>query len=466
MEIVTFAGRNDVKNLNYIQTMKKMKFLLGVVLAFAGMNAMAQSEEELAKLANDAYAKWGETPLERYHNVNRSSFLKEALQNKNYNEAAEHYLYLVEHAPKAAESIYQRGEQVYLRKLQQQKTVSTQRQMFDSVLMVYDQRLEHFGTTPEAKAEILDRRARQYAKYGKRDREGLREAFRLAISANVDAMSNVLPETVALYFANLVEDYKNDEVYADEVLAEYERLSPIFETISSENEPFKESFDTAFGTSGVASCDNLETMFRKKLANDPNNLDVLNQAVALMGRAKCTCDFFFEITERQYSLAPSANTAIFLAQGFQERGDLEKATNYLREALKTETDSDSRQSLLVQLGVVELASNDIKSAMQVAKEIQEMDEDNAYAYFLRAQCYAASGCQEAYWVAYDTMKKAEELFVEDNLKEQAKTLAQAYAGRWPLSNDERFFMEGITAGSTVTVPCGAAAGLKTTARFR
>lgn len=446
--------------------MKKMKFMLSALLALTGMVAMAQSEEELAKLADPAFAKWGETPMERYENVNRSSFLKEALQNKNYNEAAMHYLHLVQHAPKAAESIYQRGEQVYLRKWAQQKTVSAQRQMFDSVLMVYEHRLEHFGTTPEAKAEILDRRARQYAKYGKRDREGLREAFRVAIAANIDAMSADLAETTALYFANLVEDYRNDEVYADEVLAEYERLSPIYETISTENEPFKESFDTAFGTSGVASCDNLETMFRKKLANDPENLDVLNQAVSFMSRAKCTCDFFFEVTERQYALAPSANTAIFLAQGFQERGDLEKATNYLREALKSETDTDSRQNLLVQLGVVELASNNISEAMSVAKEIQEIDEDNAYAYFLRAQCYAASGCQEAYWVAYDTMKKAEELFIEEELKEKAKTLAQAYAGRWPLSNDERFFMEGITQGTTVTVPCGAAAGIRTTARFR
>ncbi len=440
--------------------MKKMKFLLSAVLAFAGMAAVAQD------LSGEAYAKWGETVEQRRENMLRNSFLKEALNNKNYDEAAGHYLYLVQNVPTAAESIYQRGEQVYLRKWAQQKTVAAQRQMFDSVLMVYDHRLQYFGTTPEAKAEILDRRARQYAKYGKRDREGLREAFRQAIAADIDAMSSVLAETTALYFANLVEDYKNDEVYADEVLAEYERLSPIYDTVSAENEPFKESFETAFGTSGVASCENLETMFRKKLADDPNNLDVLNQAVALMGRAKCTSDYFFEVTERQYALAPSSNTAIFLAQGFQEKGDLEKAANYLREALNTETESEGRQSLLVQLGMVELASDHVSAAMQIAREIQDLNEENAYAYFLRAQCYAASGCQEAYWAAYDVMKKAEELFVEDDLKEKAKTLSQAYAGRWPLSNDERFFMEGITAGTVVTVPCGVAAGVKTTARFR
>ncbi len=440
--------------------MKKIKFLLSSLMAVAAMTAVAQD------LSGEAYAKWGETVEQRRENMLRNSFLKEALANKNYDEAASHYLYLVANVPTAAESIYQRGEQVYLRKLAMQKTVSTQRQMFDSVLMVYDHRLQYFGTTPEAKAEILDRRARQYAKYGKRDREGLREAFRVAIAADIEAMNPDVAETAALYFANLVDDYKNDEVYAEEVLSEYERLSPLYETLAADKEEFKNSFDTAFGTSGVASCENLEEMFRKKLEGDPNNLDVLNQAVALMGRAKCTSDFFFEVTERQYALAPSANTAIFLAQGFQEKGDLSKATNYLREALKTENDSAARQNLLAQLGMVELAAGNTSAAVQVSRELQEMDAENAYAYFLRAQCYAASGCVEAYWVAFDTMKKAEELFVEDDLKEKAKTLAQAYAGRWPLSNDERFFMEGITAGSTVTVPCGAAAGLKTTARFR
>lgn len=440
--------------------MKKIQFLLSSLMAVVAMSAVAQD------LSGEAYAKWGETVEQRRENMLRNSFLKEALANKNYDEAAGHYLYLVATVPTAAESIYQRGEQVYLRKLAMQKTVSTQRQMFDSVLMVYDHRLQYFGTTPEAKAEILDRRARQYAKYGKRDREGLREAFRVAIAADLEAMNPDVAETTALYFANLVEDYKNDEVYAEEVLSEYERLSPIYETVAADKEEFKNSFDTAFGTSGVASCENLEELFRKKLEGDPNNIDVLNQAVALMGRAKCTSDFFFEITERQYALAPSANTAIFLAQGFQEKGDLSKATNYLREALKTENDSAARQNLLAQLGMVELAAGNTSAAVQVSRELQELDAENAYAYFLRAQCYAASGCVEAYWVAFDTMKKAEELFVEDDLKEKAKTLAQAYAGRWPLSNDERFFMEGITAGSTVTVPCGVAAGMKTTARFR
>lgn len=443
--------------------MKTCKILLSVVLAMVGFVAMAQ---DLSVFADPRYAKWGETPEERRDNMMRSTFLKEAIQNKLYNEAAAHYVYLTEHAPAAAEAIYQRGEQLYLRKMALATSSAEQREKFDSMLMVYDLRVRYFGTDPLSKAEILDRRARQYALYGKRDREGLREAFRMAIDADAEGKNPVLYETIVLYFGNLIEDYKNDEVYPDEVIAEYDRLSPYFENAPADKTEFQDQFDTLFGTSGVASCENLEALFREKLAGDPNNLDVLNQAVALMGRAKCSSDFFFEITERQYTLAPSANTAIFLAQGFQEKGNLEKAVNYLREALNVETDVQSRENLLQQLGIVELAANHIGAAVEAARQLREMNPNSGYSYFILAQCYAASGCTEAYWAAYDTMKKAEELFQEANLKQMATTLAAAYAARWPQANDERFFMEGIKAGDSVTIPCGAASGIRTTARFR
>jgi len=440
--------------------MKRVKFLLSALLAAVGISAYAQD------LSGEAFAKWGETVEERQENMLMNSFLKENLQNKNYDAAAGYFQQLVQRVPAAAESIYQRGEQVYINKMARAKSVAEQRMAFDSMMVVYDLRLQYFGTTPESKATILDRRARQYAKYNKRDREGMREAFKLAIAADAEGGNADLYETIVHYFNNLVEDYKNDEVYPDEVIAEYDRLAPLYEDVPADKAEYKDQFDALFGTSGVASCENLEALFRKKLADNPDDLDVLNQAVSLMSRAKCSGDFFFEVTERQYKLAPSANTAIFLAQAFQDKGDFDKATTYLREALKVETDETSRENLLVQLGMVELASNRVSAALDVARQLREINSENGYSYFILAQCYAASGCVEAFWAAYDTMKQAEERFDDPSLKEKARTLAVAYAGRWPLSNDEKFFMEGIKAGSSYTITCGAASGVRTTVRFR
>ena len=441
--------------------MKKMKFLLSAALALTGFVAVAQD------LSGEAYAMWGETVEERQENILKNSFLKESLQNRDYNAAAGFFNELVAKVPSAAESIYQRGEQIYINKFSRAKTRAEQVQAFDSMMVVYDLRLQYFGQTPESKAKILDRRARQYAKFNKKDREGLREAFQEAIAADVEGSNPDLYETIVHYFKGLCEDYENDEVYPDVVIAEYDRLSPLFDGYTpSGDADFRSQFETLFGTSGVASCENLETLFAKKLAGNPDDLDVLNQAVALMSRANCTSDFFFEVTERQYKQAPSANTAIYLAQAFQGKGDFAKATDYLREALKVETDERSRENLLVQLGMVELAQSHVSAARDVANELREINAENGYSYFILAQCYAAAGCQEAFWAAYDTMKQAEERFDDADLKDKARSLAVAYAGRWPQANDEKFFMEGITAGSTYTITCGAASGVRTTVRFR
>lgn len=441
--------------------MKKMKFLLSAALAFTGIAAVAQD------LSGEAYAMWGKTVEERQENILKNSFLKESLQNKDYNAAAGFFNELVNTVPSAAESIYQRGEQIYINKFSRAKTRAEQMQAFDSMMVVYDLRLQYFGQTPESKAAILDRRARQYAKFNKKDREGLRESFCAAIAADIEGNNPDLYETVVHYFKNLCDDYANDEVYPDVVIAEYDRLSPVYDTYTATGDAdYKAQFETLFGTSGVASCENLETLFTKKLDNDPNNIDVLNQAVALMSRAKCSSDFFFEVTERQYSQAPSANTAIYLAQAFQDKGDYAKATSYLREALKVETDERSRENLLVQLGMVELAQSHVAAAREVAGQLREINSENGYSYFILAQCYAASGCQEAFWAAYDTMKQAEDRFDDADLKEKARSLASVYASRWPQANDEKFFMEGITAGSTFTITCGAASGVRTTVRFR
>ena len=62
--------------------MKRIKMLFTLALAFAGMSAFAQDFSDLR------YAKWGDTPEERRENILNSSFLKEEIDNRNYDLAA------------------------------------------------------------------------------------------------------------------------------------------------------------------------------------------------------------------------------------------------------------------------------------------------------------------------------------------------------------------------------------------
>ena len=136
-------------------------------------------------------------------------------------------------------------------------------------MIVYDLRNEYFGDHPKyGTPYILDRKAREYLMYKPADRKGIREAFRAAIEAGGD---NTDPETVVAYFSNLCDDYRNtDEVMPDEIIAEYDRLTPFFEK-NPEAAEYKSQFDAAFGLSGAASCENLERLFTGKLAAAPDD---------------------------------------------------------------------------------------------------------------------------------------------------------------------------------------------------
>ena len=340
----------------------------------------------------------------------------------------------------------------------------------DSLMLIYDLRNEYFGDHPKrGTAYILDRKAREYLIYKPADRKGIREAFRAALEAGGESTD---PETVVAYFSNLCDDYKNtDEVMPDEIIAEYDRLTPFFEK-NPEAAEYKSQFDAAFGLSGAASCENLEKLFRSKLEANPDDEALLAQAVGLMSRAKCDGDYYFSIAEKYYQVKPSSETAMFLAQAFQNKKDFTKAKTYLNEALEVEKDPDERQKLLVRIALVGLVSNDIPGAAAAARQARDLNPEDGVPYFVLAQCYASSAAacggftgQATYWAAYDTMAKAVELLPSDSeYLEHAKTSMSAFRSRFP-SSEECFFNE-LQEGARYTVNCGTAAGISTTVRTR
>lgn len=445
--------------------MKNVKFLLSAACALFAVAAMAQQD-----FSDPKYAVWGDTPEERQQNILNSNFLKESCDNKDYNAAAHYLKELLDKCPKASENTFVRGTTLYKNKINRAKSLDEKNMYIDSLMLIYDLRNEYFGDHPKrGTAYILDRKAREYLTYKPSDRKGIREAFRAAIEAGGD---NTDPETVVAYFSNLCDDYKNtDEVMPDEIIAEYDRLTPFFEKNSEAGE-YKSQFDAAFGLSGAASCENLEKLFRGKLAAAPDDEALLAQAVALMSRAKCDGDYYFSLAEKYYQVKPSSETAMFLAQAFQNKGDYPKAKTYLNEALAVEQDPAERQKLLVRIALVGLVSNDIQGAAAAARQARDLNPEDGVPYFVLGQCYASSAgsCggfagQATYWAAYDTMAKAIELLPSDSeYLEHARTSLNAFRSRFP-SSEECFFNE-LQEGARYTVNCGTAAGISTTVRPR
>ena len=340
------------------------------------------------------------------------------------------------------------------------ESVAEKKTYIDSLMLLYDLRVENFGDhQTRGKAYILDRKARDFLTYSPLDHERVLELFREAIAENPD------PELVAIYFKQLTDYYREDgEGSPDEILAEYQRLSPVFDGATGQAAEYKDQFDRCFGISGVASCENLEAMFKEKLAASNNDPDVVAQAFDLMSRAQCDSEFYLQTAETFYEVKPSAETALLLAEVFQNKNQFDKAITYLTEALSVETDNAEKVKLLVRIGVVQLAMKNYSEARKAALEAQELNPEDGMSYFVLAQCYGAQAStgsfasQAIYWVAYDTMEKAAQLLDDENLKETANSLMAAYRNAWP-SKEECFFNEVqigtryVAAGVATTVRC-------------
>ena len=445
--------------------MKNVKFLLSAACTFFAVAAMAQQD-----FSGPQYAKWGDTPEEREKNILNSNFLKESLDNKDYNAAAHYLKELLDKCPKASQNTFVRGITLYKNKIARAKSIAEKNTYTDSLMIVYDLRNEYFGDHPKyGTPYILDRKAREYLMYNPADRKGIREAFRAAIEAGGD---NTDPETVVAYFSNLCDDYRNtDEVMPDEIIAEYDRLLPFFENNPSAAE-LKNQLDAAFGLSGAASCDNLEKLFSNKLAAAPDDEALLAQAVSLMGRAKCNSDFYLATAEKYYAIKPSAEAAMSLASAFQNKGDFTKALNYLNEALAVEKDDMERQKLLLHISLVALINKDYTNAASSARQARDLNPEDGAPYFVLGQCYAASASacggfagQATFWAAYDAMAKAIELLPGDSeYVEPAKASLANYRANFP--NTEECFFNELQSGARYTVTCGTAAGVVTTVRPR
>lgn len=444
--------------------MKHVRILFTAAFALFSVAAIAQDFND------PKYAKWGVDAEERQQNILNSNFLKESVDNRNWDEAAKYLKILIEQAPEASQNTFIRGTTIYKNKINRAKSVDEKKMYVDSLMLMYDLRAKYFGDHPrQGTPYILDRKAREYVIYNPGDRAGIRKTFREAIAAAGD---DVNPETVVLYFSNLCDDYKNtDEVMPDEIIAEYDRLTPVFEN-NPDSAELKGQFDAAFGLSGAASCENLEKLFRGKLEAAPDDETLLSQAVALMSRAKCDGDYFFTIAEKYYEIKPSSETALFLAQGFQARGEYDKAIKYLNEALASETDNAEREKLLVRISLIDLVANNYSGAVAAARQVRDLNPENGVAYFVIAQCYAASAAacggfagQATFWAAYDTMAQAVSLLEnEPEYLSTAKSALNAYRGHFPTS-EECFFNE-LKEGARYTVTCGTATGVVTTVRAR
>ena len=438
--------------------MKHLDLKLVLVLVLASLSAGAFAQAYLED------PRYGNTPEERKQNVLILNFFNDTYNNKNYDAAAQYLQQLMEKAPKATQNIYIKGADIYRNKILRATSLDQKNMLIDSLMLIYDKRIEHYGDhATRGKGYIMELKAREYITYKPADREGIIKLCQAAVAENGNDSD---PDFLNIYFQVLTDDYKNDNIEANFLLNEYEKLAKIFNTNPTpEKEEAKKTFEALFVSSGAANCENLEKLFRPQVAAAPADTALLDKVLSLLMSRNCVSDFQLEVGEKFYAMKPSSSTALALAASFEEKKQFDKALKYLNEAIANETDPETKANLCVRIAGSQLGSNNAQEAAKFAKEAIEIAPENGFAYMILAQAYtvgsnACSGFdrQSVYWLAYDLLSKACTMLDEEHLKGTDEQLAN-YRANFP-SKEECFF-RGLNNGASYTVRCGWISGTTT-----
>lgn len=442
--------------------MKKRVYSLMAALALVGGTAAAQDFKD--------DPKYGADPAAREQNVRILNFFDDAYKAKDYNLATLYLRELIQNAPKASENMYIRGIEIYKTKAAGAQTKAERRTYVDSILYIYDKRIEAFGEhRTRGEAYLRSEKAKMFLSMMPSDRKRLFKLFREALHEK----HPFEPALAVMYFNSVVESFKLDDVTPEELIEVYERLSK--RMAGSSNPDAAEAgkvLDDLFATSGVADCATVEKIYKPKYEADPENPQLIETILALLQRGQCSSEFYLTMLEKYYAVNPKPDVAIQLASVFQEKQDYAKAMEYLRIAIDKATDEDMKVNFLLQAATMSSASGSYREAAGFARQAIGLDPDSGVAYLLLGAAYgsgAGSACsafdsQTAMWLAVDNLALARQLLpADDPQQEQISKMIGNYSANFPKT--EETFMRGLNPGDPYTVSCGWISG-RTTVRER
>ncbi|MEG0467688.1 MAG: hypothetical protein RR551_05305 [Mucinivorans sp.] len=439
------------------------RFLLILVVACAttfGVNAQQTFPE-----------RYGADPTKREENAKTYSYMQHAYTTKSYEDALGFFRKLVVDAPKISMNMYIWASDIYRGKLARATTKVERNTYLDTLLMIFDKRIENFGDHEKyGKPYLTAQKALMFNETDPSNQARAKKLFREAIAAGG---KQVDPALLVTFFNSLTEGYKLDDVTAEEYLNSFEELTTLLSGISTEDATQAvASIESLFGTSGAASCENIENIFRPKYEADPNNETLVKQILALLSRNKCSSDFQLMLTEKYYAIEPSPSLAAMLGGIFEGKKDAEKALEYYKIAIAGETNPEYKLAYVLSAASASLGGSQYHDAAQYARQAIAMNEPKAgLAYLILAEAYAGGvrSCsgfeqQAAYWLVVDTFVQARaKLADQPEQVESINRMISSYSSNFPKVEDT--FQRDMTPGQGYTVNCGWVSG-RTTVRER
>jgi tetratricopeptide (TPR) repeat protein len=395
------------------------------------------------------------------------SVYREYVKTGNYADAYTPWKQVFTEAPWAQVRIYTDGAKIVSSLLQAEKDVSKQKAYFDELMKVYDQRLQYLDNlnsivkTPITKGSIIGLKANDYFTLGGQDAGQAYDWFKEAIELEG---TNTKYYVLQGFMESAQRKLKADDNYKEQFIQDYlyasAQADAAYKAADEKDQAnlkvAKDNIDAFFINSGVATCENLQSIYGPKVAQNKTDIDYLKQVIGVMQKLGCTEEeAYFAASEAAHAIEPTAATAVGCGYMYYKKGDIDKCISYFDQAINLEQDPTEKADYCYKTAAILLSKRQLSKAKQYALKSISLDGTKGKPYILIAQMYASSPnwSDEAamnkctYFACIDKLQKAKA--VDPSCAEEANKLIGSYAGHTP--KDADLFFLGLKKGDSVTI---------------
>ncbi len=425
-------------------------FLISVLITFSYIGKGANNQKNDFNYEGPKYGK------DSAKCVINLSLYREFYKQKNYDDAISPWRWIFLNCPLASENTYIHGINIVKYMYKKEKDPDIKEKLIDTLMMVYDQRIEYFGK----QGYILGRK-------------GV-DLFNLR-PTSFEEVNNILKKSIEIekkkskasvlnyYFKTTIELVGDKKADTSLIIDNYNKVIEIVEYNIKNNLKDSAYYKTKSNIENLfdpyATCENLINIYSKKFKENPKDIELLKKITMVLNKKECTeSPLFFETTETLHKLQPSAESAFLMGKMCSAKKSYQKSADYLLEAIKLfEREEDKADSYLL-LADIYKKLEQYPLARSYAYKAAKIRPDDGRPYLLIGDMYAASSklCNKdeleeksVYWVAVDKYIKAKD--IDSSLESVANQKINIYIQHFP--NNETVFFYNFKKGDSYTVGC-------------
>ncbi len=400
---------------------------------------------------------WPEDPDLKSQAMEKQAYYKLLIAQSKFEEAMTPLNWLYENNPNLNPSIYIQGVDCIEDILKKTSDKGRKERLQDSLLWMYDMRIEHFDNP----ASTMDRKAyvafklyyKTPSKYSM-----LAELYAKAFEMNGPEISTFNLNTYMLLAKNY-HQIDSEKMPASKVLDIHTQISDIIEAKRKNGENpeklDKEQAKTDAWLSsipGILTCEFIEQNLVPRFRSNPDDISNAKKIFNYSLQAKCIDQpYWLEASETVFKEQPSYKLAVTIGNKYNASNESGKAIKYHEEALSLASTSEEKFDALMGQAVANSKLGNKSRARTLAYEALSAKPGSAEAYNLIGNLYFTSfeDCRG------DKSKVMDRgvFLAAYKMYERAGNTAQMAASKEQFPSIEEIFNEGMEEGQTITVGC-------------